>query len=97
VLDGAPEPLVQDPGGAPGDLVLLEVRGGGGDAHAGLTGAEREVLNLVEHGLTNDEIAACRCRSRRTVAKQVASLLAKHGVHCRAELFALLASPQIAP
>lgn len=42
-----------------------------------LSGAEREVLELIERGLTNDRIAALRSRSVRTIANQVASILRK--------------------
>lgn len=42
-----------------------------------LTDAEREVLELLQHGLSNKEIAKRRSRSVRTIANQVASLLRK--------------------
>lgn len=42
-----------------------------------LTSAERDVLSLVERGLSNRAIAAMRQRSVRTIANQVASLLRK--------------------
>jgi DNA-binding CsgD family transcriptional regulator len=76
------------------DFILLEYRPGAAVAAAELTGAEREVLDLLLRGLSNAELAASRHRSSTTVAKQVASLLAKHGVHGRSELFALLAHPR---
>jgi DNA-binding NarL/FixJ family response regulator len=85
------------PDGSPGEFVVLEVQSGSEGPAACLTSAEQEVLRLVERGLTNEEIAAERRRSRRTVAKQVASVLAKHRVHGRAELFALLARPPTVP
>jgi DNA-binding CsgD family transcriptional regulator len=44
---------------------------------AGLTAAERDVLDLLTQGLSNDEIAATRQRSVRTIANQVAELLRK--------------------
>ena len=46
-------------------------------SEAALTDAERNVLELVRHGLSNDAIAKRRARSVRTVANQVASLLRK--------------------
>ncbi len=42
-----------------------------------LTLAERDVLELVQRGISNDEIARMRSRSVRTIANQVASLLRK--------------------
>lgn len=42
-----------------------------------LTAAERDVLELVQHGLSNVEIAKMRSRSVRTIANQIASLLQK--------------------
>lgn len=48
-----------------------------------LTTAERDVLDLLRRGLTNDEIARIRCRSVRTIANQVASLLNKTGASNR--------------
>ena len=51
-----------------------------------LTEAERDVLALLQRGLTNRQIAAERSRSVRTVANQVASLLKKTGSHSRRAL-----------
>ena len=56
-----------------------------------LTRSEREVLAELLHGASNGEIAARRNRSRRTVANQVASVLAKLGVDSRRALQARLA------
>jgi DNA-binding CsgD family transcriptional regulator len=42
-----------------------------------LSAAEREVLDLLLQGLSNDQIAAARSRSARTIANQVASILSK--------------------
>lgn len=42
-----------------------------------ITAAEREVLHLLVQGLSNNEIAAVRQRSVRTIANQVAELLRK--------------------
>ncbi|MCC6522722.1 MAG: helix-turn-helix transcriptional regulator [Polyangiaceae bacterium] len=42
-----------------------------------LTTAERDVLQLLTHGLSNREIARMRGRSMRTIANQVARLLEK--------------------
>lgn len=53
-----------------------------------LTSAEREVLELLTAGLSNREIAAVRNRSARTIANQVARLLAKTGSATRRALAA---------
>lgn len=42
-----------------------------------LTTAEREILELLQQGLSNAEIATLRARSVRTIANQVASILRK--------------------
>ena len=97
VLDAPPELAAYQCDEALKDFILLEYRSVAAIAAVPLTGAEREVLDLLLLGLSNAEIAARRHRSGRTVANQVASLLAKHRVHGRAELFALLAHPQRAP
>lgn len=54
-----------------------------------LTASEREVLQLIQTGLTNAEIARMRSRSVRTVANQVAALLEKTGCISRRGLTAL--------
>jgi DNA-binding CsgD family transcriptional regulator len=51
-----------------------------------LTSAEREILVLLQRGLSNQEIANVRDRSVRTIANQVASLLRKTGSGSRREL-----------
>ncbi len=56
-----------------------------------LTGAEREILSLLEAGLSNERIAKERSRSIRTIANQVASLLRKTGASSRRELLLLSA------
>lgn len=48
-----------------------------------LTPAERGVLALVVAGHSNEEIAALRRRSQRTVANQVSALLRKTGLGSR--------------
>jgi DNA-binding CsgD family transcriptional regulator len=57
-----------------------------------LSPAESEVVKLVLEGRSNDEIAATRGTTRRTVANQVSSLLGKLGVRSRLELIARNAS-----
>ena len=52
---------------------------------AGLTGRQLDVLALVASGLTNAEIAARLVISPRTADHHVSAILAKLGVHTRAE------------
>lgn len=51
-----------------------------------LSAAERDVLELLKRGLSNEEIASMRSRSIRTIANQVASLLRKTKTTSRREL-----------
>jgi DNA-binding NarL/FixJ family response regulator len=51
-----------------------------------LTDAERDVLDLLQNGLSNEQIASMRSRSVRTIANQVASLLRKTKSGSRREL-----------
>jgi DNA-binding NarL/FixJ family response regulator len=53
---------------------------------AALSEAEKDVLALLERGLSNGEIARLRARSTRTIANQVASLLRKTNSATRREL-----------
>jgi DNA-binding CsgD family transcriptional regulator len=53
-----------------------------------LTTSERDVLALLAQGLSNEQIAQRRGRSIRTIANQVASLLAKTGAASRRALVA---------
>ncbi len=54
-----------------------------------LTPSEREVAAAAVAGKTNQEIAAARGGSARTVANQLASIYRKLGINSRAELAAL--------
>jgi DNA-binding NarL/FixJ family response regulator len=52
---------------------------------AGLTGQEKRVLELIGQGLTNRQIAERMCLAEKTAKNYVSSLLAKLGMHRRAE------------
>jgi DNA-binding NarL/FixJ family response regulator len=61
-------------------LTLLEaLNQGGGDAPAGLSDREVEVLRLLAHGLSNSEIGARLFISANTAANHVRSILQKTG------------------
>ena len=57
-------------------------------AFGGLTSRERELVGLVERGLTNAEIARRLGLGRPTVARMLASAMTKLGVNSRAQLAA---------
>jgi len=57
-------------------------------ASADLTFAEQAVFSALLSGQSNQEIAASRGRSLRTIANQVAAIFQKLGVGSRAELVA---------
>ncbi|MGE5336780.1 MAG: alpha/beta fold hydrolase [Gemmatimonadota bacterium] len=58
---------------------------GGGDAFEGLTGRERQVLELIACGLDNDEIAMRLQLSAKTVGNHITHIFAKAGVSNRAQ------------
>ena len=70
-------------------------RPGGGaageDPAAALTGQEKRVLELIGQGLTNRQIAEHMFLAEKTAKNYVSSLLAKLGMHCRAEAAAFAA------
>jgi len=55
-----------------------------------LTDAEWQVARMVVAGLSNQQMAEARGRAVRTVANQVAQVLAKLGVERRSQLAARL-------
>lgn len=55
-----------------------------------LSGAEGQVLGLLQLGWSNNEIASALGKAEATVKHQVSSILRKHGVPSRARLIALL-------
>jgi DNA-binding NarL/FixJ family response regulator len=59
------------------------------DDRSGLTGREREVMELLRQGLSNAAIAARLHRSERTVEHHVAAVLRKLGVASRSAVAAL--------
>ncbi|MDX2019895.1 MAG: helix-turn-helix transcriptional regulator [Deltaproteobacteria bacterium] len=79
--------LMEGDGASWGVMVKLkEIRLG--DEH--LTDAERAVAGLIAEGLSNAEIATARGTSTRTIANQVANILAKLSVDSRVDLVAQL-------
>jgi DNA-binding NarL/FixJ family response regulator len=56
------------------------------DGYASLTPREREVLNLVASGLTNQEMATRLTLSENTVHRHRTSLMQKLGLHSRLEV-----------
>jgi len=58
-----------------------------------LTAAEHEILDGLQRGLSNRELAAERSRSVRTIANQVASLLRKTASPSRRALIARAPRP----
>lgn len=56
----------------------------------GLSEAERDVARQVYDGLSNEDIAARRATSSRTVANQLRAIYAKLGINSREELIARL-------
>jgi DNA-binding CsgD family transcriptional regulator len=60
--------------------------GGGVETPIGMSAAEREIVELVLGGLSNEAIGARRGTSARTVANQLQSIYRKFGVASRLEL-----------
>ena len=66
----------------------LRRNGNGKDNAFGLTGRERDILMLLAEGRRQDDIAAELVTSPKTVATHIQRVLAKLGVHSRAEAVA---------
>ncbi|MCK6537876.1 MAG: helix-turn-helix transcriptional regulator [Polyangiaceae bacterium] len=79
----------RDAAGQSTEVLLVWNAQGGTAPDSVLTASEREVLDLIQTGLSNAEIARMRSRSVRTVANQVAALLEKTGCISRRGLTAL--------
>jgi DNA-binding CsgD family transcriptional regulator len=63
----------------------------------GLTPTEYQVVELLERGLTNGEIATVLGRSPNTIRNQLAAVFRKLHVSTRSELVFVLANPDIGP
>jgi DNA-binding NarL/FixJ family response regulator len=95
-------PATKPIGAAPPDLRAKIFRGADGrdyaalwfsrrhDERAALSGAQREVAEMILAGFSNEAIAAVRRVGKATVATQVRSLFAKLRVSSRAELIGRL-------
>ncbi len=59
-----------------------------------LTSRENEIINLINHGLSNKEIAQKLCISESTVKKHNYSIFSKLNVHTRTQLIKLFSSEQ---
>lgn len=68
--------------------VVFEHPLGAAEGRRGLTPAEREIVSLLEEGLSDREIAQRRSVTRGTLTKQVHSIFRKLGVRSRRELLA---------
>lgn len=73
------------------ELVVVSVPSLSSNVPAGLTIAEKSVLDLLLQGCSNPQIARQRGTSVRTVANQAAAIFRKLGVQRRAQLADALA------
>jgi PAS domain S-box-containing protein len=76
--------------------VKAEVMTAGGTAHHALTPRQAEVLRLLEHGRSTDQIAEELHLSRETVRNHIRHLLQALGVHSRLEAVALARQEHLA-
>ena len=77
-------PSIPDPGASHPAMARMPDRTAS-DLAAALTGQEKRVLELIGQGLTNRQIAERMCLAEKTAKNYVSSLLAKLGMHRRAE------------
>jgi DNA-binding CsgD family transcriptional regulator len=87
----APDPSVPGPDLSRQVTARLRDRMRGEDPLAALTGQEKRVLELIGEGLTNRQIAERMFLAEKTAKNYVSSLLAKLGMHRRAEAAAFAA------
>lgn len=87
-----PSPVTMRPSGVLAAVPGLRLWPGLGEScpTVALTPAEKRVLQLVQLGLSNKEIASALDRAEPTIKNQVAACLRKFGVPSRARLMALL-------
>jgi DNA-binding NarL/FixJ family response regulator len=78
-------PSILDPYASDPVIVRMPDRTASKDPAAALTGQEKRVLELIGQGLTNRLIAERMCLAEKTAKNYVSSLLAKLGMHRRAE------------
>ena len=81
----ASAPSLLDPYAPPQAMARLPDRTASEDPGAALTGQEKRVLELIGEGLTNRQIAERMFLAEKTAKNYVSSLLAKLGMHRRAE------------
>jgi DNA-binding NarL/FixJ family response regulator len=85
VRTAASGPSMLDPYASRQVMARLRDRTAGEDPAAALTGQEKRVLELIGQGLTNRQIAERMFLAEKTAKNYVSSLLAKLGMHRRAE------------
>jgi DNA-binding NarL/FixJ family response regulator len=85
VRTAASGPSMLDPYASRQVMARLRDRTAGEDLAAALTGQEKRVLELIGQGLTNRQIAERMFLAEKTAKNYVSSLLAKLGMHRRAE------------
>ena len=85
VRTAASGPSMLDPYASRQVMARLGDRMAGEDPAAALTGQEKRVLELIGQGLTNRQIAERMFLAEKTAKNYVSSLLAKLGMHRRAE------------
>ena len=78
-------PSILDPSASHPAMARMPDRTASEDPAAALTGQEKRVLGLIGQGLTNRQIAERMCLAEKTAKNYVSSLLAKLGMHRRAE------------
>jgi len=83
-------PSILDPSASHPVVARMPDRTASEDPAAALTGQEKRVLEMIGQGLTNRQIAERMCLAEKTAKNYVSSLLAKLGMHRRAEAAAFV-------